>query len=192
MQLYDVDGQRKYVTADERRRILEHARALPRQQRTLVLTLVYTGCRLSEALNVRTAHVDVEGRRVIFESLKKRRRGVYRAVPVPDELIEALDLVHGIREAATRERSEALWSMSRTTAWRVVRTAMRAAGVTGPHGTAKGLRHGFGVNAVQTGVPLNLVQRWLGHAQLSTTAIYAEAMGEEELSIAERMWGRPG
>ena len=28
------------------------------------------------------------------------------------------------------------------------------------------------------------VQRWMGHAQLTTTAIYAEAVGEEERSIA--------
>jgi integrase len=44
------------------------------------------------------------------------------------------------------------------------------------------------VAAVQASIPLNLVQRWLGHAQLSTTAIYAEAMGQEERNIASRMW----
>ena len=48
----------------------------------------------------------------------------------------------------------------------------------------KGLRHGFGVAAVSAGSPLNLVQKWLGHAQLTTTAIYADAVGEEEQSIA--------
>jgi hypothetical protein len=31
--------------------------------------------------------------------LKKRRRGVFRAVPVPPELLDTLDMVHGIREA---------------------------------------------------------------------------------------------
>ena len=66
---------------------------------------------------------------------------------------------------------------------------MQAAGIkSGPHATPKGFRHGFGVAAVQAGIPLNLVQRWLGHAQLSTTAIYADALGAEERSIAERMW----
>jgi integrase len=34
----------------------------------------------------------------------------------------------------------------------------------------------------------NMVQKWLGHAQLTTTAIYANAVGEEEQSIAARMW----
>ena len=38
------------------------------------------------------------------------------------------------------------------------------------------------------GIPLNLVLRWLGHAPLSTTAIYAYAVGEEERHIAARLW----
>ena len=50
------------------------------------------------------------------------------------------------------------------------------------------LRHGFGVAAVSAGIPLNLVQKWLGHAQLTTTAIYADAVGAEEQDIAQRMW----
>lgn len=39
-------------------------------------------------------------------------------------------------------------------------------------------------------MPLNLVQKWLGHAQLSTTATYADATGDEEHAIAARMWQR--
>ena len=37
-------------------------------------------------------------------------------------------------------------------------------------------------------MPLNLLQRWLGHADIATTAIYADAMGPEERAIAARMW----
>ena len=40
-----------------------------------------------------------------------------------------------------------------------------------------------------SGVPLNMLQKWLRHAQLSTTAIYADAVGKEEQDIARRMWG---
>jgi integrase len=32
------------------------------------------------------------------------------------------------------------------------------------------------------------LQRWLGHASMTTTAIYLEAMGDEEREIAARMW----
>jgi site-specific recombinase XerD len=50
--------------------------------------------------------------------------------------------------------------------------------------------HGYGVHATVQGVPLHMLQRWLGHVQLSTTAIYAYAVGKEEQHIAARMWGQ--
>jgi integrase len=65
---------------------------------------------------------------------------------------------------------------------------MQAAEIEGLHATPKGLRHGFGIQAVVSNVPLNLIQRWLGHARLTTTAIYADATGPEEKQLAERMW----
>ena len=45
-----------------------------------------TGCRISEALALTPERVDLTGKAVVVESLKKRRRGVYRAVPVPPGL----------------------------------------------------------------------------------------------------------
>ena len=58
---------------------------------------------------------------------------------------------------------------------------------------AKGLRYGFGVAVVSARIPLNLVQEWLGHAQLTTSAIYANANAvadkEKKKDIARRMWG---
>jgi len=128
----------------------------------------------------------------VFESLKKRRRGVYRAVPVPPGLLDELDLVHGVREAQRRGKGhgdQPLWPMSRMTAWRHVTTVMVAADIPdGPHRSPKGLWHGFGVHAISSGVPLNMLGKWMGHASLEVTAIYANALGTEELGIAARMW----
>ncbi len=156
------------------------------------MTLACAGCRLSEALALTADRVDLAAGTLVFESLKKRRRGIYRAVPVPPVLLDALDLVHGIRERQARRgrgRGERLWPWSRMTGWRAVHAVMAAADLDGPHASPKGLRHGFGVAAVSAGIPLNLVQKWLGHAQLTTTAIYANAVGAEEQDIARRMWG---
>ncbi len=99
-------------------------------------------------------------------------------------------MVHGLREAQRRGQMKALlWPWSRMTAFRRVQEVIAAAGIPdGPHACPKGLRHGFGVQAVSRGIALNMVQKWLGHAQLTTTAIYANAVGEEEQSIAARMW----
>ena len=75
----------------------------------------------------RTARqVDLSGRVVVFESLKKRRRGVFRAVPVPPELLDTLDMVHGIREAQRRGQVQALlWPWSRMTGFRRVQEVIR-------------------------------------------------------------------
>ncbi len=148
-------------------------------------------CRLSEALALTADRVDLAAGVLVIESLKKRRTGVYRAVPVPPALLDALDMVHGIRELQTQRgkgRGQRLWPWSRMTGWRAVHGVMRVARLDGPHASPKGLRHGFGVAAVTVGIPLNLVQKWLGHAQLTTTAIYADAVGAEEKGIASRMW----
>ena len=107
------------------------------------------------------------------------------AVPVPDALLEALHLVHGIRD---RKSKEQLWPWSRKTAYTRVIEVMERAGIEGSQASPKGLRHSFGVACIEKGIPLNLVQRWLGHAQLATTAIYADAVGEEERDIAARLW----
>jgi integrase len=65
---------------------------------------------------------------------------------------------------------------------------MAQAGIAGLHATPKGLRHGFGIKAVVSQVPLNMLQKWLGHAQMTTTAIYTAAIGPEEKQIAQKMW----
>jgi hypothetical protein len=54
--------------------------------------------RLFQALALTVDRVDVAAGVLVLESLKKRLRGIYRAVPVPPVLLNALDLVHGIRE----------------------------------------------------------------------------------------------
>jgi integrase len=95
IQLYDTEGRRLYLTSAERDAFLDAATEADRPVRTLCAVLYYTGCRISEALALTPRRVDIGGQTIIFESLKKRRRGVYRAVPVPETLIDTLDLAHG-------------------------------------------------------------------------------------------------
>ena len=192
IRLYTPDGARKYVIVGERAAFLREAERADRLVRTLCMTLAYAGCRLSEALALTVDRIDLAAGVMVIESPKKRRTGIYRAVPVPPALLDALDLVHGIRELQAsrgKGRGVRLWPWSRMTGWRAVHAVMAAARLDGPQASPKGLRHGFGVAAVSAGMPLNLVQKWLGHAQLTTTAIYADAVGAEENDIARRMWG---
>jgi integrase/recombinase XerD len=191
MRLYDQRGHRKYLTPSERECFFTAAEQSLDKTRTFCGTLAHAGCRISEALALTADRVDFSDGVLIFESLKKRRRNVYRAVPVPTAFLSSLNLVHDLRSLqgrADRGRGVRLWAWSRTTAWRRVCEVMQTAGITGVHATPKGLRHGFGIKAVTAEVPLSMTQKWLGHSQLSTTAIYTDATGAEERQIAERMW----
>ena len=93
------------------------------------MTLAYAGCRLSEALALTVDRVDLAAGVLVLERLKKRRTGLYRAVPVPPVLLEALDLVHGVRELQSRRgegRGIRLWPWSRKTGWRAVHAVTKS------------------------------------------------------------------
>lgn len=189
--LYSATGLRKYLTRDERERFIAASLAAVRPDvRTLCLTLVYTGCRISEALALTPAAIQMQDGSIAIRTLKQRSgKMAVREVPVPPLLVEQLDRVHALSSLHPLRR---LWPLSRGRAWELVKEVMRIAMIAaGPHASPKGLRHGFGLHAIRSGVPLNLVQRWLGHASMTTTAIYLQAVGSEEREIAQRMWDDP-
>ena len=186
--LYTSQGQRKYITAAERTRFLSAALSWPQHEAgTLCLTLAHTGCRISEALRIVAGSIAADEGFISLQSLKRHGGHiVFREIPVPIDLIVALEAVHRL---GTMESSARLWTMHRGVAWQKVKEVMKSAGIAdGPHASPKGLRHGFGIHAIRSGVPLNLVQRWLGHTSIETTSIYLQAMGVEEREIASRMW----
>lgn len=66
---------------------------------------------------------------------------------------------------------------------------MDEAGISdGPHKTPKGLRHGYGVNAITKKVPLNMLRNWMVHSKLETTEMYLNAIDDEQKIIAAQMW----
>ncbi|MBB6010808.1 integrase [Aquamicrobium lusatiense] len=186
--LIDPNGKRLYLTAAERHSFLNAAARMPGGVRSFCETLHYTGCRISEALNLTVERIDLENEVIVFETLKKRRTGVFRSVPVPDKLLNTLELVHQIRRPGKANRL--LWPWSRVTAWRYVKAVMKEAKIQkGPQASPKGLRHGYGVNAISSGVPLNMLSKWMGHSAIEITSIYTNAVGSEQKQISARMWG---
>jgi integrase/recombinase XerD len=190
MSLHASTGSRKYLNAFERRRFRGALRLAPESVRLFCLTLIWSGGRISEVLGLTPQAIDLDAGVVSLKTLKRRARGFVRQVPLPPMLLRELERAYGLR---TVQRDPAcaslrLWPWGRTTAWRYVKTTMTAADIVGPAASPKGLRHSFGVAAFQAKVPPHIVQRWLGHASLRTTAIYAEVSGREERAFASRMW----
>lgn len=179
---YDREGRRKYLNRAEGEKFLAQVVQMPKLNALFCLTLYYTGCRISEALRLRQCDFDAEIQTILIRSLKKRGRKQIRRIPIPEFLGQELKNVLDTRE------ENPIWRFSRTTGWRIVKRAMNDAGISGIHGTAKGLRHGFGVRGVLGQVPVTLIQNWMGHADPSTTAIYLAVQDEEERALIERTW----
>ena len=182
--MYDQQGSRKYINSAERRAFLRAANQEPdASRRAFLLTLFYAGCRISEGLNVTIERVDLANKAIVFETLKRRKRGHFRSVPIPDSLVESLRwFVTGSNPAAR------VWPFSRSTAYRLVKDCMARAGVGGTASSPKGLRHGFAVACLAHKIVLPTVQKWLGHARMETTAIYLEVSDSEERELAKRLW----
>jgi len=190
MSLYGPTGARKYLNATERRRFIRAANRADPETRLFCLVLGWSGGRISEVLALTPAAIDLDSGVANIETLKRRKRGVVRQVPLPRDTVRELDRFFKLRimQRNPELAIARLWSWSRTTAWRRVKEVMAAAGISGMPSMPRGLRHSFGVNAFQSNVPPHLIQRWLGHASLRTTTIYGDVLGPDERAFAERMW----
>ncbi len=109
-------------------------------------------------------------------------------MPLPGAFIQKLERIHAVRALKSRHSADQLWNFSRSTGWRRMQQVMKAAKVAGIRASSRGLRHSYGVHAIMTKIPETKVQKYMGHASKSTTAIYMDAIGPEDREIARRMW----
>ena len=82
--LFDAKGNRKYLTARERLAFVCAASKKPAAISTFCLTMAFTGARISEVLALTATRIDAADEAIIFETLKQRKKRVFRAVPVWD------------------------------------------------------------------------------------------------------------
>jgi integrase/recombinase XerD len=200
MRLFSPTGARLYLTKAERHAYL---RAVQDESpaRALFCQLLHdTGCRPSEARETSAQRVLWSEGLIVFRTLKKRRhdrRGreklpEYRAVPVSWPLLERLDRVFGIRRLQKDPNTlhTPLWTMSRSTAYRLVKRVMARAGIHGDQATGKGLRHAYGVAMMTAArpVPIHLLAKAMGHSSTKTTEVYLRATGDEERNLFLAAW----
>ena len=217
MRLYGKRAERLYINQSERERLVALAESKDPSLKAFVLTLIYTGCRISEALELTENSLQTDDGILSIRTLKRRAFHM-REIPIPPQLVSALcDHIHcrkggplALSKTKTPEKAypetenqffpksqinTALWQneegdpINRITAYRWIKEIMREANIHGACASPKGLRHGFGIHAVSSGVPLTLVSKWMGHSSIKTTAIYTNAVGREEREMAGRMWG---
>jgi len=186
--LYAADGHRKYLNQDERLRFSATSSRFGNADPLICSvceTLLWTGCRISEVLALKTSDVHVRERVVVIRTLKQGKQLRFRQIPVPEELVDLLRHVHDHDDPQSRM----LWPWHRVTAYHHVKQVMKEARIEGIHACPKGLRHSFGVHCMLCGVSIQSIQRWLGHSDISTTLICTQVVGAEERRIAQRCWG---
>ena len=151
-QLHDRAGNRKYLNPEERLQFFEAVeKAETLAHRTLCLVLIYTGCRITEALRLTDKHIDPAENTLLFKTLKQRDNSIQRVLPIPQFLTELL-----LQQAPTN-RSRKIWQFTRHTALRHVKKYMTVIGVAGAKATCKGLRHAFAIDNLTEGVPLTTI-----------------------------------
>lgn len=118
--LNDPRGRRKYLVALERRAFLQAAMNIGGKTGSFCAVLALCGARISEVLALTPERIDDGNCAINFETLKRRKRGVIRSVPVPRKLLYYLDGVHHYRGAQLdpKDAGQRLWPWCRTTAWR--------------------------------------------------------------------------
>ena len=159
------------LTIEEQIRFIDAAYARDGQAGLMVQTLLETGTRVSEFVALRVEDVSLGERLVVIENGKGGKR---REVPIRPELARLLSMHIGKRRSGplfvSRERgSGGLRVYSRQRIGQIVREARIGKRIY-PHL----LRHTMATRLLAVGMDIADIQKFLGHADISATRIYAE------------------
>lgn len=164
------------LTVEEELRFLDRAYAQDGRTGVMLQTLLETGMRASELVQLRIEDVSLAERVVI---IRYGKGGKQREVPIRRELAQLLRLHIGARRAgplfASREQGSGPvpHTLTRQRVGQVVRSVARAAGIAKrvyPHL----LRHTMATRLLARGMEITDLQHFLGHANIVTTRHYAE------------------
>jgi len=169
----------------EREEMTALLRSMPRQgpfalrDRTLVLFLYNTGARVQEVVDLRVEHLD------FATPSKVRLHGKgdkWRLCPLWDETVKHLEQLLAQRKTSAvspvfcARRGQ---SLTRFGVYKIIRRHAAAWDTPGPQPRRVSphlFRHTAATHLLESGVEVNVIRGWLGHASLDTTNRYAELM----------------
>ena len=141
------------------------------RDRALLELMYATGVRVSEAVGLRTADVDVHAGLVGCHGKGNKQR----RVPIGKSAIHWLQQYLRVRKRLGSETKPQLFlhrgrALTRQDAWTIIKKHAVKAGV--PEISPHTLRHSFATHLLQHGADSRSVQALLGHSDISTTQIY--------------------
>jgi integrase/recombinase XerD len=157
------------LSGEEERRLIHTAYRLPGPRGLLIKTLLQTGARISEFVHIQVEDVYFEEEMIL---IRQGKGGKPRYVPILPELAQELQThLRGRAKGYLCETNRHVAFSPRRIQPRVKETAALA-GITkrvSPHT----LRHSIATTLLEHGMPLEQIQKFLGHAKIDTTQIYA-------------------
>jgi len=164
------------LTVEEELRFLDQAYARDGRTGLMLQTLLETGARASELVQLRVEDVSLSERVV---TIRQGKGGKRREVPIRRDLAQLLRLHIGTRRAGplfvSRQEGSGPtpYVLTRQRVGQVVRAVAVAAGISKrvyPHL----LRHTVATRLLALGMEITDLQRFLGHESIVTTRLYAE------------------
>ncbi|MDR3563246.1 MAG: site-specific integrase [Negativicutes bacterium] len=174
----------RYFTADEIRAILAHCSSARKVDIYFLVNLLWrTGIRVSEAIALVAADIDPATHQIQIRSLR-RRDGHVRVIPLHTDFSTEINDWIGQKQLADSDR---LFPVTRKTAYNWVAWACRQAGFTDGRAHPQILRHSFAVNLLAQGMPVTIVQEFLGHTDLAETLIYTRLVHIDPRKLFESL-----
>jgi integrase len=145
--------------------------------------LLGTGARIDEALMVRPIDINIELNTITLITLKKKEKDVKRTIPLHPDL--KTDIMQYYLEYNINKKSEEkLFNMTRQSVDLFFKKMQKDLGFK-IH--AHKFRHTFAVKAILSGVPINILQKWLSHSSIFITSIYTDITGMDTSQFMSRI-----
>jgi integrase/recombinase XerD len=160
--------------------------------RAMVVLLLSTGIRRSEAVTITLDDLNLEERQLLIRGKGDKER----VVPLTDQVVEAIQAYLPHR---TKTQSRHLF----VSAWkgqpihgrcinRMLKMVVGKAGLAGQGITPHKLRHTFATHLIRNGVDIRTVQELMGHSELETTAKYLHSDTRTKQAAVGRLNGLLG
>jgi integrase/recombinase XerD len=162
------------LSREEERQLIAHAYRVQGTRGLLIKTLFQTGARVSEFVNIRADEVCFEEQMIL---ISKAKGGKSRYVPILPHLAQELRTHLGHRTTGYLFETIYHTSYSPRRIQQIIKEAAADADITKrvyPHL----LRHSVATTLLERGMPIEQIQKFLGHSKLETTQIYAESSPE--------------
>lgn len=156
--------------------------------RVCLSVIAACGLRLLEGVRLEVSQIDSARMQLHIRGAKGNKD---RAIPLPPRTLTLLRAQWRLHRnptwlfpsTAARGEQHATAPMDASGLQKAFRHAVQAAGVSKP-ATIHSLRHSWATHLLESGVSVRVLQLWMGHTSLTTTAIYTHLTQHAEQAAA--------